>query len=284
MSKLPFVKYSGLGNDFILFEKKSFLQSIEDHHRDLSQWISFLCHRRRSIGADGLILYEKISSDRFALDFFNSDGSFAALCGNGLRSAAHYFFAKSKNLQSIWIQTTHFLHQCYVEGDIVTCTMQTPKYHASYASQKDQGENLDDNQDWHLLECGVPHLIKVLDHSNNIRTILLEEIGASFQRRKELPIETVNVSILQLASLENTKPSVLIRTYERGVFKETEACGTAAMSAAALMTRLHPTKSDWVFHFSGFASQIIEDESIEVNLGSECKMKAKVEFVFEGTI
>jgi diaminopimelate epimerase len=280
VSKLFFVKYSGLGNDFILFEKRAFLQSIEENSRSLPQWVSSLCHRRRSIGADGVVLYEKIDSDRYKLDFFNDDGSFAALCGNGLRCAAHYISTQNNNLPTLSIETAHFLHQCQVNGEIVTCTMQTPTYHASYVSRSK--EHLDDHHDWHLLECGVPHLMKILEVPSDIRAVALEEIGPTFQRKAGLPFETVNVSLLQLIDVQQQTPKVLIRTYERGVFKETEACGTAAMSGAALLTKIYPFKSNWAFHFSGFTQEVSEGESIEVDLGEQCKMRAKVEFIFEG--
>ncbi|MFZ4773549.1 MAG: hypothetical protein ACOYK9_06125 [Chlamydiia bacterium] len=67
---LNFAKYVAAGNDFIVCET-------------LPDEIPLLCDRRKGIGADGLIWLE---GDR--VHFYNSDGSKAFCCGNGLRIAA----------------------------------------------------------------------------------------------------------------------------------------------------------------------------------------------------
>ena len=81
MKKLwPFAKYSGCGNDFILFDNR-------EGKFPLSQpgLISSLCHRNFGIGADGVLLLERSSSADCRMRIFNADGSEAEMCGNGLR-------------------------------------------------------------------------------------------------------------------------------------------------------------------------------------------------------
>ena len=75
---MEFQKYTGLGNDFIITDKNI----SEDK-------VIKLCNRRFGIGADGLIIAEK-KNDKFFMKFYNSDGSRAKMCGNGIRCYTQY--------------------------------------------------------------------------------------------------------------------------------------------------------------------------------------------------
>ena len=83
-------KYNASGNDFII------IQAIENSKflsLDRSALALKLCDRFSGVGADGLIIIKgsKGGSD-FAWEFYNSDGSVAAMCGNGSRAAALYAY------------------------------------------------------------------------------------------------------------------------------------------------------------------------------------------------
>lgn len=75
---LKFSKYHGCGNDFIL---------IEETDRDLSVLAKKICHRTTGIGADGLLVIQRKPCK---MRIFNSDGSEAAMCGNGIRCMLCY--------------------------------------------------------------------------------------------------------------------------------------------------------------------------------------------------
>ncbi len=107
---LPFIKMQALGNNLIFLDGEKLLDSAA--RPLLSQWASVapllandLCHRRLSIGADGLILAMRLAvpelsqlatalygptskNCQFAWTYHNSDGSIADICGNGLRCLA----------------------------------------------------------------------------------------------------------------------------------------------------------------------------------------------------
>jgi diaminopimelate epimerase len=78
-------KYSASGNDFVIFHtfKKE----------DRSELAKKLCHRQEGVGADGLIVLIPHEIYDFEWQFYNADGSVAAMCGNGSRAAAHYAYS-----------------------------------------------------------------------------------------------------------------------------------------------------------------------------------------------
>jgi len=81
-----FAKYHGCGNDFILVRKKD----IES--ADYAGIAVEVCHRHTGLGADGFIIVGEGPEKDIPVEmiFYNSDGSLAPMCGNGIRCFAHY--------------------------------------------------------------------------------------------------------------------------------------------------------------------------------------------------
>ena len=86
MAKIPFYKMTGCGNDFIIIDNR---RKILDADK-LGDLVQKVCAHKLSAGADGLILIEPSEKVNFKWRFFNSDGSEAAMCGNGSRCAARF--------------------------------------------------------------------------------------------------------------------------------------------------------------------------------------------------
>lgn len=122
-----FYKYHGCGNDFVLID--------EVKNADYRSLAVRMCERRRGIGADGLIV---CSPRPPSMRIFNSDGSEASMCGNGIRCAARYFadtgvvssekyqyarwteqrlrsFAKGEMSQSTWERRTLALRAAFAK-------------------------------------------------------------------------------------------------------------------------------------------------------------------------
>lgn len=77
---IPFSKYDGAGNDFVVIDNRAGTLSLTPGQ------IALMCHRRRGVGADGLLM---LGAPRegydFVMRYYNSDGLPADMCGNGGR-------------------------------------------------------------------------------------------------------------------------------------------------------------------------------------------------------
>lgn len=86
---IPFRKYHGLGNDFIIVNalvEHGGLSEDEERRIQDPAVVRNLCSRRRGIGADGVILLQRSREGcDFSTNIINSDGSIAQMCGNGIR-------------------------------------------------------------------------------------------------------------------------------------------------------------------------------------------------------
>ena len=84
---IEFVKYQGLGNDFILVDNRDSAEV-----KLSSEASSRLCDRNFGIGGDGIIFAMPPSADGedYSMRMFNSDGSEPEMCGNGIRCLARF--------------------------------------------------------------------------------------------------------------------------------------------------------------------------------------------------
>ena len=195
-------KYNASGNDFVIFH--SFTK------RDYSQDAIELCNRNSGIGADGLIVLVPHETYDFEWLFYNDDGSSAQMCGNGSRACAHYAYTRELAPSSMSFLTIAGVIKAKVEGNLVTSDLTPPIIH----SKEIQKAGLT----WWKIDTGVPHLITFVEDIDNFDLKLAREL------RDE---HNTNVNIAKV--LEDG--SMKVRTYERGVENETQACGTGMASA-----------------------------------------------------
>jgi len=99
-----FIKYQSLGNDFILFDWKDRSElSIVDciQHPQWGSYVVKCCDRHRGIGADGVLILKKNIDGLPEMLIFNSDGSPAQICLNGIRCCAHYLACQNPGMQTM---------------------------------------------------------------------------------------------------------------------------------------------------------------------------------------
>lgn len=220
MITFPYSKYSGCGNDFIFVDHRRPFFPFEK-----KECIQTLCDREKGIGADGIIFLENSDRHEGKMKIFNRDGSEAAMCGNALRCLLP--FMVEKGLQS---------KQCSVEvaSKVFSLEFIEGKVKASMTPPTDIKLNLsiqEEGKTWqaHFINTGVPHLVIF---SPSVKDIPIEKLGPFFRFHPDFAPQGANVNFVE--PLEG-KSAFKIRTYERGVEAETQACGTGATAAAIIM-------------------------------------------------
>ena len=213
---LPFEKMHGLGNDFILLEKRNLPNTVDE-----KALAKHLCNRNFGIGADGIIIVDLSSSKDadFAWGYYNSDGSEAEMCGNGMRCFAKYVFERG------FIDSTTFLVQTKagiispsIEPDgSVTVNMGKPKVKEKLKEElKIDGETIY----FTYVEMGNPHCVIFMD--NEVKDEILFTLGPKIENHKLFPNKT-NVEFVNVINNNEIK----CRVWERGA-GATLACGTGA--------------------------------------------------------
>ena len=164
---------------------------------------------------DGLIWLKKSEFAAAQMTFFNPDGKTAALCGNGLRAAARFLIERGEK-PPFSIETEQSLHRICMEGDLIATEM--PE-HLPFQ------QICIDGVPFFYTEVGVPHAYHLVD---SVACFDLESFGQKFVSHSFFP-HGCNINIL-----ERGEPARL-RTFERGVNRETLACGTGAFGAAKFL-------------------------------------------------
>jgi len=194
-------KYSGNGNDFIMFVAK--------HKADRSELAKKLCHRQNGVGADGLVVLLPHEKYDFEWEFYNSDGSRADMCGNASRCVAHFAHEKgiSKDNTSEFLTGAGVI-RATINGMYVVSDMVKPDIQRT--DIQEYGEN------WWLIDSGVPHLVVVRDNIDTFDLVQARELRQKYN---------ANVNICRVDG-----DTMYVRTYERGVEDETLACGTGMVA------------------------------------------------------
>jgi diaminopimelate epimerase len=217
--KIPFMKMSGSGNDFILIDhREPFLK--EDR---LKEFIRKVCRRRISVGADGLILIERSKKADFKWRYYNADGSEAEMCGNGGRCAARFAYLKGVTGPSLKFETLAGILSAQVDEKRVKLEMTKP-----FGLKLDETLLIDGKkQVFSSINTGVPHAVLFVEDLEGLDMV---PIGKTIRFHSNFAPSGTNVNFIRLE-----KGSQLsIRTYERGVEDETLACGTGAVASALI--------------------------------------------------
>lgn len=223
---MDFIKMHGAGNDFIIINNME-EQIPVDKLGDLAEK---LCHRRYSIGADGLMVidYPEFGGD-YKMRYYNADGTFGEMCGNGARCVARYAYEdgladKMQNIETIagMVKAYRETEDIYVVrlNDItvfkkVNVEVCGKSYDCIYAE---------------LGEPGIPHVVVEMKGLASKDKKELKELGRAMRNYKEFP-KGANVNFYDM--IENDCVEIL--TYERGVEDFTLACGTGAGSVVAVL-------------------------------------------------
>lgn len=237
---IPFSKYSGSGNDFILIDNRD---KVIRHFPE--SFIPRLCHRHSGIGADGVILLEKSEIHDYRMRIFNSDGSEAEMCGNGVRCLAKFLTDLGAKNKKFDIETMCTSVTAEIVEEYIKVKMPTPHSFDCHRALDIDGSKLT----VHSVDTGVPHAVLFVD---NLSDRNLMQIAPIIRFHKDFYPKGTNVNFVSIDS-DN---SLHIRTFERGVEKETLACGTGAVACAIISSKIKKFSSPIRVQFR--SRQIVE--------------------------
>ena len=217
--KIPFMKMSGSGNDFILIDHRKPILN----ENQMKEFARKVCQRRVSVGADGLILIENTKKADFKWRFFNADGSDAEMCGNGGRCVARFAYLKGITGPSLKFETLAGVLSAQVDGMRVKLEMTKP-----YGLKLDEKILIEGKeQTVSIINTGVPHIVQFVEEIEAVDVTLL---GRSIRYHSQFSPAGTNANFVRLEGNDQLS----IRTYERGVEGETLACGTGTVASALI--------------------------------------------------
>lgn len=244
MKKIPFMKFSGAGNDFIVVDNRDRL--IDP--RKMPAFVHGVCSRHLSVGADGLIFIEKSRKYDFHWRFYNNDGREASFCGNGARCVARYAYLKRIASKTMKFEGNAGVIEAAVDGEQVTVRVPSPtdiRLHvrlaiASYRRRKTDTQPATGPDgmvlEGHAISTGVPHFVYFVPETATAEVI---GIGRPTRYHEAFQPAGTNVDFTQVVD----QHTIQIRTYERGVEDETLACGSGALASALLAALIHKMES-----------------------------------------
>lgn len=204
-----FHRFSGAGNTFLIFDDRRGdfpLRKIPD-----------LC----GDDTDGVIFWRHSSAADAEMVYYNADGSLGEMCGNGLRCFVHFLHDQGLIKPTYTIEV--FGKLLKVKGNPPTIWIYLGEPKVLFWKKEVKSHTV------YVVDTGVPHaVIFAQDPIDVVKEGMALRHAPAFQPRG------VNVNFVWVDS-----PDLLrVRTYERGVERETLACGTGSCASAFVANRL----------------------------------------------
>lgn len=230
---MEFIKCHGSGNDFILIDATKY----SDVSRE--EWSNFArvaCCRESGIGSDGVLLLVCHADGVYGMDMLNPDGTYAEMCGNGIRCVARLAYEKGyipasgvlrsggRDYNVERIEPIDGVESYGVDIPINTWSKDFTFYSANERFVAQKIDALDERLEFTALNLGNPHIVAEVE---SISLEHLSRLGERVIGLKELFPNGVNVSFYERRSSRE----IFVSTYERGAGL-TLSCGTAMTASA----------------------------------------------------
>lgn len=252
--RIPFRKYQGTGNDFVMIDNRKRLFSGDEH-----TFFAQICHRRFGIGADGVILLNSHVEYDFEMDYFNSDGNRSTMCGNGGRCLVQF----AADLGIIKDVATFIA----IDGEHEAIKTE---FGIKLKMTKPHGfREISDSDFW--LHTGSPHYVRFFDQS--VKSLDVKAEGRAIRYNDEWAKEGTNVNFVH----HFAKGKAEVRTYERGVEDETWSCGTGVTAVAEIIARTFGNQGETI-------ELMTPGGNLRVHTGEYPWLEGPATFVFEGEI
>ncbi|MBI3312914.1 MAG: diaminopimelate epimerase [Candidatus Omnitrophica bacterium] len=217
MKTLPFYKMVASGNDFVVVDNRR--KVVKDPLRFTRE----VCTPHTGIGADGVLLLENSGRADFKMRIINSDGSEAEACGNGFRCIARYAREILKYPPRFEFESISGLVKAEVKNGTVKVRLPDPKDYRESGDIEVLGHRLH----YSFINTGVPHTVIFVE---GLEKIDVEKLGSAIRHHKTFKPKGTNVNFVEVRG----RSEIEVRTYERGVEGETQACGTGSTASAII--------------------------------------------------
>ena len=256
MQNIEFIKMHGLGNDFVVIDKRSKDILINE---DL---VKKLSNRKTGAGCDQLITIKETKNDVDAeIEIFNPSGDRAEACGNGTRCIARILFDENKNKNLLKIQSDAGILEAKKEDDNISVNMGEVSTAWDKIPLNSQMDTMDipifikGYSNGVAVNVGNPHIVFFGDSigENN-----LDKIGPTIENHKFFPKKT-NVELVEIINSTSLK----MRVWERGV-GTTLACGSGACASvyAAWKKNLTDHKVEVILEKGSLFINILNNKAI----------------------
>lgn len=243
-----FTKMHGIGNDFIVIS--------DNNSREWETVAVEMCDRHFGVGADGILVVEKSEIADSKMLIYNSDGSQAEMCGNGIRCFAKYLYDTGIVRQDIMrIETLDGIKEISINtdnGDVtgIRVNMDKPVFNAGSIPlnmNKDRIVNEMIEVDGAIYNItsmlmGVPHTVLFVDDVMNYD---INTVGKKIEHSKLFPKRT-NVNFVEIVNRNEFR----VRTWERGA-GATLACGTGTCASLVACVLNGKTDNNALTHLPG---------------------------------
>lgn len=235
MSTVTLAYGHGTENDFLL------LLDETDRIQVSPESIARLCDRKTGIGADGFIRMIKRDGIWF-MDYRNSDGSLAEMCGNGIRVMARYLVDHQLQSAGLFPIDTR-------DGKKFLAVPETGEISVNMGKVEEIPDEIEIYQNGHIwsarhIEVGNPHAVAFVDSLADVGSLAT---APQVEPEDAFP-EGANIEFVEVIN----DGEVRMRVHERGS-GETRSCGTGvcAVALAATLQRGKRLPSRWLVHVPG---------------------------------
>ena len=229
--------YSGAGNDFVILDNRSWQNHIPLIKQE--EFTKFICGTMFK-EIDGVIYLDKpLKRDSaFRMNYYNRDGSFGAMCGNGARCISMFAFKNgiTESKQFSFEAVDDIYYSEIIDDKNVKLYFPEPKQIKLDLQVMTEFEDGIKELKAHYMDVASDHLVLFMEDEKN-RTVFdaktpddidIINSGRLLRHHPDFFPRGANINFAQVLS-EN---EIRIRTYERGVERETLACGTGIISSA----------------------------------------------------
>jgi diaminopimelate epimerase len=229
MDELRFHKMQGLGNDFVILDRRSGRLTLAPEQ------IQRIADRRHGVGCDQLLMIEAADPDRADafMRVFNADGSEVGACGNGTRCVGRLLM-ETKGVTGVLIETEAGVLKVRAALQGYMVDMGPPRLRWDEIPLAEPCDTLSLDLALGLLaqptavSMGNPHAVFFVD---DVAKVEIEALGPVLERHAMFP-ERANIEVAQLIGPDRIK----LRVWERGA-GITLACGSGACATAVAAAR-----------------------------------------------